>query len=73
MNQITKDNIKEVLKHNGWEGSLISEKTIHVRDGGSNTMGIVYFWHPKWLESIEVLTGKLEPLPDDVKRYWSKE
>lgn len=61
---ITKDNIAEVLKHNGWESSLISDKTIHVRDGGSNTMGIVYFAHPNWLQSIELLTGKLEPLPE---------
>lgn len=61
---ITKDNIAEVLKHNRWEGSLISDKTIHVRDGESNTMGIVYFSHPNWLQSIELLTGKLKPLPE---------
>lgn len=60
---ITKDNIIKTLEYNGWFGSSLQKESIRIKDGGSNDMGVVFFFHPKWIESIELLVGKLKRLP----------
>lgn len=73
--ETTKDNIKQVLEHNGIE-TLTGDYDIDNEEGGiivlcyntclivlnSNYEIIIYFDNPKWLDHLQLETGKLYPL-----------
>lgn len=67
MTQITKDNIAEVLKHNGIrEDFCINDNGRHISIGlNTPEWCLVNFKNPKWVQIIEAHLGrKLEPLPE---------
>jgi len=64
---ITPDNIAEVLKYNGINNFKIestdSGMAIYFLDISGMRISAIRFDHSKWLEHIELDTGKLKPLP----------
>jgi hypothetical protein len=63
---ITKDNIEEVLKHNGIKDCVLSAKTKDLLIDSSNIFKtLLNLDNPNWLQIIEAHYGrKLEPLPE---------
>lgn len=68
--EITKDNIKKVLDYNMIKFVLVASNGIRVQLANGDPLLQVYFENPKWLQLLELETGKLKRLPKfDFTKY----
>ncbi len=77
--EITKDNIFEVLEYNGIDGSIDKDYRSDIKYisilNKFNYDFFISFSSPNWLQHLELEVGKLKPLPKkpkDLLEWWEK-